>query len=107
LRVPEFRKMQRSRLAAGPWTGLFPTGALTYDVSGDVITVRGPKGKLRAWLRWRGGKMGGGAVAPIFVPSRGRADVAYAECALGKEGAAETPVVVFVREDEFPEYRAH
>jgi hypothetical protein len=55
--------------------------------------------------------MGGGAVAPIFVPSRGRADMAYlnfeAKCALGREGAAEKPVVVFVREDEFLEYRAH
>jgi hypothetical protein len=58
-RVPEFRTMQHGRSAADPWAGLFPTGALTYDVSGDVITVKGPKEKLRAWLRWRGGADGG------------------------------------------------
>jgi hypothetical protein len=55
-----------------------------------------------------GRELGDRVVVPILVPSGGRADVAYlnfgTECALGKE-EAHTPVVIFVRAEEYETYR--
>lgn len=107
-----FEEMRAERSRSGGESSL-RIGDVIAGGGRDVIagvTLLGPSEKLRAWREARARKMTSSRVAPIFVPSRGRADLAYlnfeGKCALGPERVGETPVVVFVRGEELEAYRA-